>query len=341
MTTTKPTLTTPLCPLICISCGDPAGIGAQITLEAAQQKFPAKIVAVADPDMLKARAKNLTIDVKVETVSALENIPAHTAGTLFVIAQSCAATAFPGKLDVRNSPYVLSCIDQCVDLCLQGSADAMVTAPVHKAIINHSGVRFFGHTQWIAERCGQYRPVMMLADQSMKVCLATIHIPLSAVPTSITIQLLAEILEIMHHDIGYLYGIQNPILGVCGLNPHAGEDGLLGDEEIQIITPALARSRSKGIDCRGPFPADTLFTRDKLATMDGVLAMYHDQGLPVIKHAGFGKVVNITLGLPIIRTSVDHGTALDIAASGSANPASLIEAINLSITFANNKQKGH
>ena len=213
----------------------------------------------------------------------------------------------------------------------------MVTAPVHKGIINDAGISFSGHTEWIAERCQAELPVMMLASRTMRVCLATTHLPLAKVPQAITPKNLSTVLTIMHRDISALYKIDNPVIGVCGLNPHAGEGGHLGQEEIEVIGPTLEKLRDSGMHLLGPLPADTAFTRSHLDSMDAILAMYHDQGLPVIKHSDFGDVVNVTLGLPIIRTSVDHGTALDIAGTGKASETSLLAAIDLAREFATNR----
>ena len=212
----------------------------------------------------------------------------------------------------------------------------MVTAPVHKALINEAGTFFSGHTEWIAQRAGVSQPVMMLANDSLRVCLATTHLPLAQVPNAISRVKLEHVISVMHADLRRLCGIQTPVIGVCGLNPHAGEGGYLGSEEIETILPTIEKLKAKGMSLIGPLPADTAFTQQRLASLDAVLAMYHDQGLPVIKHQSFGEVVNVTLGLPIIRTSVDHGTALDLAASGQANPSSLISAVDLAIKFAEN-----
>jgi 4-hydroxythreonine-4-phosphate dehydrogenase len=237
-----------------------------------------------------------------------------------------AEQAIAGRLNVKNAAYVLQTLDAAVDGCRQGMFDAVVTAPVHKGIINEAGMPFTGHTEYLAEKTGGH-PVMMLATEGLRVALATTHLPLKAVPAAITRQRLTQVVEILLHDLHFKLGISKANVLVCGLNPHAGEDGHLGREEIEVIEPVLQTFRDQGANLIGPLSADTLFTTDKLKQADAVLAMYHDQGLPVLKHMGFGEAVNITLGLPIIRTSVDHGTALELAGSGQAKSNSLLYAL--------------
>ena len=240
----------------------------------------------------------------------------------------------PGQMSVANADYVLKTLDVAIDGCLSGEFDAMVTGPVNKAIINDAGHPFTGHTEYLAQRAGVERVVMMLTAGDLRVALATTHLPLAAVPGAIDQRLLEQTLTIIDHDLRRYFGFSQPRIAVCGLNPHAGESGHLGREEIDIISPAIEAMRAKGLSLLGPLPADTAFTPEALKHCDVVLAMYHDQGLPVLKHAGFGKAVNITLGLPFIRTSVDHGTALDLAGTGKANTDSLNEALGSALSMA-------
>jgi 4-hydroxythreonine-4-phosphate dehydrogenase len=255
-------------------------------------------------------------------------------GRLLIEDIRAPATVVPGHLDTANARYVLSLLDRAVEGCEAGEFDALVTAPVHKGVINDAGVPFTGHTEYLAERCGGVTPVMMLTTPGLRVALATTHLPLRRVPDALTAGRLEEVIHILDGDLRDRFGCEAPRLLVCGLNPHAGEGGHLGLEEIQVIEPVLARVRRDGIDARGPIPADTAFTPPQLATADAVLAMYHDQGLPVLKHMGFGDAVNVTLGLPIIRTSVDHGTALDLAGTARASATSLFAAARTAAEMA-------
>lgn len=239
-----------------------------------------------------------------------------------------------GKLDPRNASYVLALLDRALAGCRSGEFAALVTAPVQKSVINDAGIAFTGHTEYLAAACGVSRPVMLLAAGTLRVALATTHLPLRDVADAITGAALDEILDILQRDLGARFGINRPRIGVCGLNPHAGEAGHLGSEELRVIGPAIERARARGIEASGPWPADTIFTPRQLAQFDVVLAMFHDQGLPVLKHAGFGTAVNVTLGLPVIRTSVDHGTALDLAGSGRADSGSLLAAVELAAALA-------
>ena len=329
-------------PRIVATIGDPAGIGPDIVLGAlcGQHAFAAAIGVVGDPGVLSSRAELLGVDAEILAADSVAALEAHRPGRILVLPVSVARPVVPGRLDSENARSVVRCIDIATDSCMESSADAMVTAPVNKAMINAGGIRFRGHTEWIAERTGGDLPVMMLASPSLRVCLATTHLPLSEVPAAFTRDRLERILRIMHHDIGRLHGIPSPEIGVLGLNPHAGEDGYLGREEIDTITPVIRNLRNEGLRLVGPLPADTAFTKSQLARFDAILAMYHDQGLPVVKHQGFGQVVNVTLGLPIIRTSVDHGTALDLAGTGDADPSSMVNALNLAVTYAKNRLTG-
>ncbi len=248
---------------------------------------------------------------------------------MWVAPVKLAAEVSAGQLNVNNAAYVLNTLDQAVDACLTGQFHAMVTGPVQKSIINEAGIAFSGHTEYLAQRCGRETVVMMLASRQLRVALVTTHLALRDVPQAINAELLRKVIQILHHDLQQKFAIRKPLILVCGLNPHAGESGHLGREEIEIISPLLEELNRQGFRLQGPLPADTLFTPKYLQSADAVLAMYHDQGLPVLKAQGFGEAVNITLGLPIIRTSVDHGTALDLAGSGKASMGSLLEAFRM------------
>ena len=282
-------------------------------------------VVVADPGLLEARARQLGLPFSWQPFDPKQ---APGGGPLRILPVSLSAPAQPGHLNPANATYVLKTLEQAVDGCRQGLFGALVTGPVQKSVINDAGIAFTGHTEFLQHRCGVEQVVMMLACPGLRVALATTHLPLRQVADAITPGLLERVIRITHHDLIGQFGISHPRILVCGLNPHAGEGGHLGSEEISIINPVLNRLRDEGIRLEGPLPADTLFTPKYLAGADAVLAMYHDQGLPVLKHLGFGNAVNITLGLPIIRTSVDHGTALDLAGSGQADTGSLRAAID-------------
>ena len=305
-------------------------------MQAVQNNFNAELVIVGDPKVIADRAKTLGANLEIVEYRNNEQPNNHRPGKLTVLPIKANEHVSPGVLNKNNSDYVIRCIETATEMCLSHEFDAMVTAPAHKGIINDAGIIFTGHTEWIATLCKSKLPVMMLATKDIRVCLATTHIPLSKVSENIFTEQLETILKIMVDEIARLYGMTKPRIGVCGLNPHAGEGGHLGSEEIETITPAINNLKNLGFDVSGPFPADTIFVKSNLTSYDAILAMYHDQGLPVIKHSGFGEVVNVTLGLPIIRTSVDHGTALDLAGSGSADSSSLVAAINLAIEFSIN-----
>ncbi|HET9390229.1 MAG TPA: 4-hydroxythreonine-4-phosphate dehydrogenase PdxA [Steroidobacteraceae bacterium] len=313
---------------IVLTSGEPAGIGPELCLAVARRSFPCELVCLADRELLASRAAHLGWPVRLHPYDPHASRP-HQPDTLSVLHHPLAVTSVPGRLDKRNSRYVLSLLDRAVDGVVRGEFAAMTTAPVHKGIINDAGIPFTGHTEYLAERTHAIRPVMLLAADSLRVALATTHLPLKEVSAAITVESLCAITEILAADLGKWWGIKSPRIGVCGLNPHAGEGGYLGDEEIRVIAPAIKQLRDRGIQVSGPLPADTAFVPGVLAGLDAVLAMYHDQGLPVIKHAGFDKTVNVTLGLPILRTSVDHGTALDLAGTGRADPGSLAAALGL------------
>jgi 4-hydroxythreonine-4-phosphate dehydrogenase len=319
---------------IALTPGEPAGIGPDLCVQLAQQAHAAELVAVCDPALLEARAAQLGLPLTLLPFDPVSAATAQRAGTLCV--DPCARlqqAAVPGRLQPRNAGYVVETLSSACRGCLQGRFDALVTAPVHKGVINDAGLRFTGHTELLAEHCGA-KPVMLLAAPGLRVALATTHLPLREVPAALSRPLLTEVLQTLLAELPRRFGITAPRIAVCGLNPHAGEGGHLGREEIDVIAPVMAQLRALGADLRGPLPADTAFLPPVLAETDAVLAMYHDQGLPVLKHLGFGSAVNVTLGLPIIRTSVDHGTALDLAGTGRADPGSLAAALDLALDMA-------
>jgi 4-hydroxythreonine-4-phosphate dehydrogenase len=321
-------------PRIVLTSGEPAGIGPDLCLAVAAHDHPFELVVAADPALLGERAAALGVEVALGGYDRAAPARPHRGGQLKVLARRVAAPVSPGRLDPVNAPYVLSLLDAAADSCRDGEFAAMVTAPVHKGVINAAGKPFSGHTEYLAERLGCPRPVMLLVAGTLRVAVATTHLPLRAVPDALTQSLLVETLVVLDAGLRSSFRLAAPSILVCGLNPHAGEGGHLGMEEIEVISPAIAEARRRGIDARGPLPADTAFTPGSLAEGDAVLAMFHDQGLPVLKHAGFGRGVNVTLGLPIVRTSVDHGTALDLAGTGRADPGSLEAALELAAWIA-------
>jgi 4-hydroxythreonine-4-phosphate dehydrogenase len=305
-------------PRIALTAGEPAGIGPDLCAMLAQKLPDADITVIADRSLIEARAGLLGLQFNNLRI---HHIPLATPGV-------------PGKLDAANGHYVLETLTHAVKGCLAGEFDAMVTAPVHKSIINDAGVSFTGHTEFLAELTDTKNVVMMLVGGGMRVALATIHMPLREVPDAITQESLETTLRILQQDLVHRFGIARPRIYVAGLNPHAGEGGHLGMEETETITPVLEKLRSEKMDLHGPLPADTMFSQHNINNCDAFLAMYHDQGLAVLKHASFGGGVNVTLGLPIIRTSVDHGTALDLAGTGKVDAGSLYAAIELAIELA-------
>ena len=315
-------------PVLALTAGEPAGIGPDLCIALSQQILPCRLTVLGDADVLRARAQQLGLAVEFARDDA---IPPHQAGRLHLRHIPVAAPVRAGLLDADNSAHVLSLLDAAIEGCLSGAYHAVVTAPVHKGIINDAGFAFTGHTEYLADHSGTPRVVMMLAGGGLRVALATTHLPLREVADAITPALLDEVIRILVADLHNKFGIARPRILVAGLNPHAGESGHLGREEIDIIEPALDRLRGEGMDLVGPLPADTLFSRIRHDPCDAVLAMYHDQGLPVLKYASFGAGVNITLGLPFIRTSVDHGTALDLAGTGRAEVGSLLKAIEVAM----------
>jgi len=322
---------------IALTAGEPSGIGPDLCLAAAGMARAWPLVALADRELLALRARQLKLKVEFSDYRIGGDIR-YAAGTLSVLHQPLPAACVAGRLEVTNAHQVLALIDRAVDGCLAGEFSAVVTAPVQKSLINQAGVPFSGHTEYIAARTHAPLPVMMLTARDLRVALATTHLPLRAVSDALSIDGLLRILQILSQGLRRYWRLPQPRIGVCGLNPHAGEGGHLGDEELRIIGPAIEQARAAGLSVDGPWPADTLFVPSRLAPYDAVLAMYHDQGLPVLKHAGFGHAVNVTLGLPIVRTSVDHGTALDLAGSGKADPGSLFAAIELAAQMASRQE---
>ena len=319
---------------IILTSGEPAGIGPDLCIALASRSWPCDLIVAADRHLLEERARQLQSPVQFSIVESLGQRAAHHPGVLRVLHSPTNSPVRTGALDKSNARYVLSLLDSALDGCLRGDFDAMVTAPVQKSIINDAGIPFSGHTEYLAERSGAALPVMMLVAGSLRVALATTHLPLSAVSKAITATLLEQVLRVLDHDLRARFKIRAPRILVCGLNPHAGESGHLGREEIEIIAPVLASLRGQGLQLTGPAPADTAFTPHMLEQADAVLAMFHDQGLPVLKYAGFGNAVNVTLGLPIVRTSVDHGTALDLAGSGKADPGSMVAALEMALAMS-------
>lgn len=325
----------PHLPVIAVTSGEPAGIGPELCLRLIERSFPARLVVLADRTLMDARAAALGFGgVLREWDAALPSVP----GTLDVLHLPLAVPSIAGQLDPANAAYVLQLLDQALAGCRTGAFAAMVTAPVHKGVINAAGVPFTGHTEYLAEKTDTPRVVMMLAGSNLRVALVTTHLPLKDVAAAVTQTALEETLRILHADMGRKFGFTAPRILVAGLNPHAGEGGYLGHEEIEVITPVLDKLRAEGMTLIGPLPADTMFTPPMLAQGDCILAMYHDQGLTALKYASFGNGINVTLGLPIIRTSVDHGTALELAGTekgmGRADPGSLFVAVEQAIEMA-------
>lgn len=321
-------------PLVAVTAGEPAGIGPDLCVMLAQRRLPARVVVIADQELLRGRAHTLGLSGDLPRYS-----DTASDSDFSVLHVPLAQPVKAGTLNPANSTYVLRTLEIAADGCRDGSFDAMATAPVHKGVINDAGIAFTGHTEFLAERLHAPQVVMMLAGGGMRVALVTTHLALHEVAAAITRDSVEKTLRVLQHDLIAHFGIAQPRIIVAGLNPHAGESGHLGREEIDIIVPALERLRREGFDLTGPLPADTLFQPERLAQCDCVLAMYHDQGLPVLKYASFGAGINITLGLPIIRTSVDHGTALELAGSGKAKVESLIAAIELAAELALRSKK--
>jgi 4-hydroxythreonine-4-phosphate dehydrogenase len=325
---------------IALTPGEPAGVGPDLCLQLAMQERRVELVAICDPALLQARAETLRMPVTCRPLDKVTERATTRARELSVLPVPLRVPAVCGCPDPANARYVLDTLDLAVNGCLNGAFSAMVTGPVHKAVINEAGIPFRGHTEYLAAATRTREVVMLLAAPRLRVALATTHVPLSEVSRLITGPRLTGVLRILHEGLHSDFGIARPIIGVCGLNPHAGEGGHLGREEIDCIEPALQALRSEGMQLVGPLPADSAFTPDHLRRIDAMLAMYHDQGLPVLKHLGFGRAVNITLGLPIIRTSVDHGTALELAGTGRADVGSLRAALQTAIEIARLRTRG-
>lgn len=323
---------------VVITPGEPAGIGPDLVVQLAQRSWPVELVVCADATLLQDRAKLLGLPLQLLPYDAGLQPSPQQAGTLTLLSVPLRAPVVPGQLSTENGHYVVDTLARACDGCINGEFAALITGPVHKGVINEAGIPFTGHTEFFEERSHSPKVVMMLATEAMRVALVTTHLPIKAIPDAITPELLREIIGILHHDLQTKFGIAQPHVLVCGLNPHAGEGGHMGTEEIDTIIPVLEEMRAKGMNLSGPLPADTLFQPKYLDNADAVLAMYHDQGLPVLKYQGFGRGVNITLGLPFIRTSVDHGTALELAGQGKADVGSFITALNLAIKMIVNTQ---
>ncbi len=322
--------------------GEPAGIGPDLAVMIAQLPESHRLVAFTDPELLQQRAAQLKLPLNIVDAHAT---PPFSPGTLRVEPIKLLTRAEAGKLNPLNSPFVLNTIRSAVKAIQKGDYNALITGPIHKGVINQAGTPFSGHTEFLADLTHTQRVVMMLTttfgeqqEHELRVALATTHLPLRDVPDVITKELLVEVIEILHHSLQQQYGIAHPTITICGLNPHAGEEGHLGDEEIRVIQPVIEQFRARGMKLIGPVPADTAFTKKQLSRSDATLAMYHDQGLPVLKHLGFGRAVNLTLGLPFIRSSVDHGTALDLAGTGQCDISSLLQAVKSAGTLS---QKSH
>ena len=312
---------------IALTPGEPAGIGPDLCLLLSQQAQQDELVVIADPEMLAQRAAQLKLPFRSRLFDKHATPQSSATGELCILPVATATPVVCGVLDSNNARYVLNTLDHAIEGCQSGSFDALITGPVHKGIINDAGMAFSGHTEYLAEATSTETVVMLLATDELRVALVTTHVPLHEVSALITPERLQRVIRVLHTDLQQRFGIPQPRIKVCGLNPHAGEGGHLGREEIETIIPTLQGLREEGIDLDGPLPADTVFNTRHIANSDAILAMYHDQGLPVLKHSGFGRAVNITLGLPIIRTSVDHGTALELAGTGQVDTGSLQAAL--------------
>ncbi|MDR1854575.1 MAG: 4-hydroxythreonine-4-phosphate dehydrogenase PdxA [Azoarcus sp.] len=323
-------------PVLAVTSGEPSGVGPELCARLVERKWPAHLVVIGDEDLIEERIERAGHALVVRPWS-----PGMTPepGVFDVLHCPLVCPALTGSPDPKNAPYVLSVLDAAIEGCLRGIFDGMVTAPVHKGVICDGGIPFTGHTEYLAAKTGAPLPVMMLVGGGMRVALATTHLPLVEVSKALTNERLTRTLEILHHDLVTRFGLPKPRILVAGFNPHAGEGGHIGREEIDVINPVLEHLRGRGMNLVGPLPADTLFAPHSLRGADAVLAMYHDQGLPVLKHASFGGGVNVTLGLPIVRTSVDHGTALDLAGTGKADPGSLFAAVELAIDMVLSKRR--
>ena len=321
---------------IAISVGEPAGIGPDILIQTVQKQRKDLLIAYADPDLITERARLLKLPLKLTDP---ESKDAYSPGTLSIVPHKLALPCRPGMLNPENSEYVLKCLDAAMDSCVKNETEALVTAPIQKSVIRDANIKFTGHTEYLANKLGTSNQVMMLASDHLRVALVTTHIPLNKVSNSITKEKLIRTIKILNTDLINKFQISRPKILVCGLNPHAGESGYLGTEETKIITPTLRELSTRGIDVVGPLSADTIFNEVNIKQADAFVAMYHDQGLPVIKSLNFGEITNITLGLPIIRTSVDHGTALDLAGTGKSIYKSFEKAVHLASELARNRNE--
>ncbi len=322
---------------IAITPGEPAGIGPDLVISIAQQDWPVEVVVIASKTLLFERAKALSLPLTLVDYNGNAPAKSQAAGTLTILDVELAQPCIAGKLNSANGAYVVETLRIASEKNISGEFDAIITGPVNKGLINKAGIAFSGHTEYFANQANCTDVVMMLATKGLRVALVTTHIPLAYVAKAITFDRLKKVTRILHKDLKEKFAINTPKIYACGINPHAGEDGHLGREEIEVMEPAFKELRAEGIDIIGPLPADTIFQEKYLVDADAILAMYHDQGLPVLKYKGFGSSVNITLGLPFIRTSVDHGTALELAGTGTADSGSFIEAINNAINLASNK----
>lgn len=321
---------------IAISVGEPAGIGPDILIQTVQKQRKDLLIAYADPDLIAERARLLKLPLKLTDP---ESKDAYSPGTLSIVPHKLALPCRPGMLNPENSEYVLKCLNAATDSCVKNETEALVTAPIQKSVIRDANIKFTGHTEYLANKLGTSNQVMMLASDHLRVALVTTHIPLNKVSNSITKEKLIRTIKILNTDLINKFQISKPKILVCGLNPHAGESGYLGTEETKIITPTLRELSTLGIDVVGPLSADTIFNEVNIKQADAFVAMYHDQGLPVIKSLNFGEITNITLGLPIIRTSVDHGTALDLAGTGKSIYKSFEKAVHLASELARNRNE--
>ena len=323
---------------IAITPGEPAGIGPDLVIAIAQQPWPVQLVVVASKALMEQRAKQLNLPLTLLDYDGDTDIIAQAKSTLTIIDVPLAQTSIAGTLNANNGAYVVDTLKLASDKNISGEFDAIVTGPVHKGLINQAGIPFSGHTEYFAHQANCSDVVMMLATTGLRVALVTTHIPLAYVSKAITFERLQKVTRILHQDLQTKFGIKSPKIYACGINPHAGEDGHLGREEIDIMEPAFAQLRAEGMTIIGPLPADTIFQEKYLNDADAILTMFHDQGLPVLKYKGFGSSVNITLGLPFIRTSVDHGTALDLAGTGKADSGSMMQAMRSAIELTNSSQ---
>lgn len=322
-----------------VTPGEPAGVGPDLVIEIAQHDWPVQIVVVASATLMVERAAQLGKPLTIIEYDANAPSSTHKAGTLTLLPMDLAEPCIAGELNPSNGAYVVETLRVACELNMSGEFDALVTGPVHKGLINKAGIPFSGHTEYFAHQANCSDVVMMLSTKGLRVALVTTHIPLAYVSKAITVERLQKVTRILNQDLITKFGIKNPTIYACGINPHAGEDGVLGREEIEVMNPAFEELRSEGINIIGPLPADTIFQNKYLEDADAILSMFHDQGLPVLKYKGFGSSVNITLGLPFVRTSVDHGTALDLAGTGNADQGSFIEAISTAIELAENQSE--